>query len=550
MTYTLTLKNIYICITAALALLEFVNGPQGDCINFLLTISMALPISLVKSHKINLKANKDFKHEFINKIYTLKDSDFNKKNLLNLLLDFIEDIKLPKGQQIAVLTQLSYGTGSFITLGKRYPITITSTNLNSEKDIISYAELLDTNIRFMDHDYHELTFNRILFNYTLITGEEYNRMSQRGALNIKDISKEEPIIKDTLMGLPLNQLYKGWGSKITVIDATNFKIEGLSQGDYYIMITNDLNNENITTINIYSYSGALIKTFLDRKINSNHFIRYTEKKEFYIKDGKVYFLYQNRFSNLRNITKLSPMKDIKLNMITLDTETYVDESGNMQLYCICFFDGKESKSFYITDFNNINEMIGALFNELLRRKYASYSIYIHNASNFDLIFLLKYLVSLENARVKPLMRDGKFINTIVEYGDSLQYRLYIKDSLLLLPMSLDKLAKSFNTETQKLEFDHDAINYSNLEEAKDKAISYCIADCVSLYQVIEKFNQETYNIFKINISESPTLPALAFRIFRTNYLNKNRIPIIKDSILNDISKAYFGGHVDSYIPHF
>lgn len=44
------------------------------------------------------------------------------------------------------------------------------------------------------------------------------------------------------------------------------------------------------------------------------------------------------------------------------------------------------------------------------------------------------------------------------------------------------------------------------------------------------------------------MPSLAFRIFRTNYLNKFRIPIIKGSILKDISKSYYGGHVDMYIP--
>ena len=405
-------------------------------------------------------------------------------------MDLIKDIKLSKGNQIAVLTQLSYATGGFITIGKRYPITINTNHLNTEKDIIAYAELLDTQFKFMDHDYQELTFNRIIFNYTLITNDEYNRMSQKYIVGMKDILKEDSIIKDILMNLPLNQLYKGWGSKITVIDATNFKIEGLSQGDYYIMITNDLNNENITTINIYTNSGELIKTFLDRIINYNHFIRYTENKEFYIKNGKAYFLYQNRFSKLRNITKLSPMKDINLNIMTLDTETYVDESGNMSLYCICFYDGKDAKSYYITDYLDVNEMVGSLFTVLLRRKDASKSIHIHNASHFDLIFLLKYLVNLKNVRVKPLMRDGKFINTIVEFGDDYQYRIYIKDSLLLLPESLNSLAKTFNTEQPKLDFDHASINGSNLVEAKERVIEYCIADCVSLYQVIEKFNKK------------------------------------------------------------
>ena len=53
---------------------------------------------------------------------------------------------------------------------------------------------------------------------------------------------------------------------------------------------------------------------------------------------------------------------------------------------------------------------------------------------------------------------------------------------------------------------------------KDEAIKYCKLDCLSLYQVLTKFKDLIYNEFKIDVNKALTLPALAMRLFKTNYL--------------------------------
>ena len=56
-------------------------------------------------------------------------------------------------------------------------------------------------------------------------------------------------------------------------------------------------------------------------------------------------------------------------------------------------------------------------------------------------------------------------------------------------------------------------------------------------------------MFHINISKCPTLPSLAFKIFRTHFMDKNlKLPILVNDIFKDINKSYYGGHVDMYIP--
>jgi hypothetical protein len=83
---------------------------------------------------------------------------------------------------------------------------------------------------------------------------------------------------------------------------------------------------------------------------------------------------------------------------------------------------------------------------------------------------------------------------------------------------------------------------------KKEVIKYCIDDCISLHQVLIKFNYLISNNFNINIKKSPTLPSLSFTNFRYNYLEKDQIAQISGKIQSDIKNSYTGGSTDMYIP--
>lgn len=73
---------------------------------------------------------------------------------------------------------------------------------------------------------------------------------------------------------------------------------------------------------------------------------------------------------------------------------------------------------------------------------------------------------------------------------------------------------------------------------KDEAINYCNIDCISLYEILIKFNEMFYQKFKINVNEHPTLPGLAFRLYRTKYLKDSKITMIAYAmviIINDLN---------------
>ena len=198
-----------------------------------------------------------------------------------------------------------------------------------------------------------------------------------------------------------------------------------------------------------------------------------------------------------------------------------------------------------------------------------------------MIFLLKWIVNFTGTKVDPVIKEGRFINLKVNYGPNKRYYLNFKDSFLLLPVSLRTLAKTFNNTSLKTIFPHDFVNGSTLDYAgpvpgynyfdnsvvtlqdyndyeaqfdfawsvRFEAIKYCEQDCKALYEVIYTFSKFIFDKFKINVSSVATLPSLAFKIFRANFLPKGfNLPVLTGKIYKDISNAFYGGHVDMYIP--
>jgi hypothetical protein len=57
-----------------------------------------------------------------------------------------------------------------------------------------------------------------------------------------------------------------------------------------------------------------------------------------------------------------------------------------------------------------------------------------------------------------------------------------------------------------------------------------------------------FNLFSKNIHRYPTLPSLAFSIFRSNFMTNENIPKLSGNIESDIRKGYTGGSTDMFIP--
>jgi len=361
-------------------------------------------------------------------------------------------------------------------------------------------------------------------------------------------------------------------------------------------------NEGENLINLVNYvkNGKVLFQWKDKIISwgekDNKFIRFIGKSTIHYENGeKVLYKIEKKTSG---ITKKVLPKNIKLSnkFITMDLETILINNIHIP-YLLCWYDGVKTYSYFIKNLSpklsqledNILDMVTRAMRDINKKKYKNYKIYLHNFAKFDGYFLLKYLSQI--GMTSPTIHKGRIISCKFTLKDS-KYEVTFMDSLLILPSSLKKLCNSFSVETIKSIFPFKLydINYQGIvpdynlfdkislieydsykEQFKDKnwifkdeAIKYCEIDCISLYQILNKFNQLIFNHFKINMIKYPTLSSLAFGIFRTHFLIKkedvnkdkkgnpitthSKIHMLSGTISKDIRNGYTGGSVDMFIP--
>lgn len=227
----------------------------------------------------------------------------------------------------------------------------------------------------------------------------------------------------------------------------------------------------------------------------------------------------------------------------------------------------EVVTFYLSDYDNSYELLKAAIESLLVIYYNGYRVYLHNISNFDGIIMLKVLANMDNLKYNIIKRNGKLIDIKVKYNIDKNriYTILFRDSLLMLPSSLNKLCKAFDVETKKglfpyffvndsqINLDHigqvptiDKFNNITIEEyenyasnynkwsLKNETLSYCASDVKSLWQIIRKFQISKFKRFRVYVNNYATLSSLAFAIYRVNYLKKGTIPCISGAIYRDI----------------
>lgn len=155
---------------------------------------------------------------------------------------------------------------------------------------------------------------------------------------------------------------------------------------------------------------------------------------------------------------------------------------------------------------------------MLNQKYKGYTFYAHNFSGFDVNFILNALSQLQNEGYKIIFmkNNDKYINiSISNFKKGVQ--INIRDSLLILPMGLSKLGSQFGVEVLKAvepvylnendvtnpflmkdlsHYSKDVLLITDFQVWKDKVTNYCETDCVSLYQIIIKFRDLVYDIYK------------------------------------------------------
>ena len=224
---------------------------------------------------------------------------------------------------------------------------------------------------------------------------------------------------------------------------------------------------------------------------------------------------------------------------------------------------------------------------MLVNKYNNFIFYVHNFSNFDVVFLYNVLLKANQIKgfdyyiLKSVLRDNKIIKLTVKIKLHNNSKNYIKitflDSLNLLNNSLKKLAIDFNVKHKKGLFPYTFVTKNNLNytgnkpdkfffenisdleydqienknwNLKQNCLTYLESDLRSLLDVLNEFSRQLFINFNTQMTDALTITRLAFNMFFDNFYKIKQIPLINKSYMfNFIKEAFFGGITEVYIPH-
>lgn len=519
-----------------------------------------------------LKNNSDCNNNFQiiepkNKITNIfKTHDINFTAILSTvilrkeLFDFIQNLSKhnPAHSKLFVMLKVKFEDGSYVSLTK-----LNKANWDEIEDLV---DSLVSNFEMKMDKYNQKPASKLILNY-LIQPNAQHIKSQ-----IFNVSENNVESNFSYKGynLPTTTNLIGWGEKVKSALNTHLIKKSNSNIHYKIIVFSD-HQEVSVTIN----DNVLFKFKDYFGIDDKSFRRVIESNEYIFHDGKeVLYIIERQTNNIENIKTNSKFR---LKLWTIDIETRVIDNF-MVPYCICLYNGKKALSYFITDFNSAEEMLSKAITDLIIPANNNALIYAHNLSNFDGAFILKIIAKLaeyKKWKFTPILREGRIIELKISFKvgkDTVTIKF--RDSLLLLPASLRKLADSFGV-LQKSYFPHRFINGNDLNyvgktpaykywdditlkefneiksdnwNLKEEAIKYCIQDCITLYQIIYKFAKLIFSKWNVNLNKYPTLPSLAFAIYRSNFMKEFTIPKISGKMYEDIKQSYTGGHTDTYKP--
>ena len=302
------------------------------------------------------------------------------------------------------------------------------------------------------NNYVQFSITEIHFNYKLI--ENSLKITSSKINRPENLTYNPKILKCGSFNFPQTMDLFQWGDVQFILDKQEAIVyKHHSSAQYHVKF------DKHTMIVKYVLNNKPLITFRDELLDINNlgtFKRTIKNQIFQFVDTQL--ISKEKLYKFPIIKKLSGKPFLINKFITMDLET-INVNGKLIPYVISHYDGTSSQTFYVTDYRDHKDMLIACIKSLMQRKYNGYKVYLHNFSNFDGIFLFNILNELSND-IKPIINDGNFINIIFKYNNG-KYKLYFRDSFLMLPSSLRKLAKSFYVEEKSI-FPYRFVNIDNL----------------------------------------------------------------------------------------
>jgi DNA polymerase type B, organellar and viral len=341
---------------------------------------------------------------------------------------------------------------------------------NDDDNLNELIKKLSSGLNNLDESYRSSIIIRSIICYKILPLSWVKEDSAKNLAYANELGTSRDVEKIfQSFDLSCNMDYQTWG--VVTYDRNNFLIVEDSIKNIVYRITKFYNSKN-NLINceivVCSQSTGPLLTFTDSSFNKEagifkRFIDHYNHEYFYKDNALIAKTIEKKVSVLEPIKK---DKLIKNKLITLDIETIVKKGIHIP-FCVSFYDGKNKFSFYLSNYKDSEDMLIAVIESLLKPKYSGYNVYVHNLSDFDSIFFFKLLATFKSkhftTKLTPIFRESNTINLKLNYSKienkrTLKYHINFRDSLLILPESLDKLANNFNLDTKKTIYPYSFVN--------------------------------------------------------------------------------------------
>jgi hypothetical protein len=315
--------------------------------------------------------------------------------------------------------------------------------ISIKDEIIKDENVEDSEFLFMEDGFViQFKYRKILISKEVHKSVSKIKYSDKLKVKKIDFKKSEELIKINnnknlikyLNVIPLN-------SKFGKIINNNYKSNDGKKGVLYKYYSNInifiYNQENDFYYGIVYKNGNEYFKFKDNIVNNNEYdlIREIGNNKIFIKDNTIKFMETKIISKLIEQKKRAIINDNKI--ITADIECYLDENNKNKInkendykfipYSCMWYTKKENKCYISMEFNSWEDMIEKCIEDL-QIKFNKYTIYFHNLSNFDGIFLLKILY--KKYKTKILFKDEKSIS--INISDKKDNNKKIKKKILLI----------------------------------------------------------------------------------------------------------------------
>lgn len=442
-----------------------------------------------------------------------------------------------------------------------------------EYNLLSYGSLINDGSLIIKYRIISISLNT------------YEKISSKEMLNIpirnkkEDIGIDKYLLKNNIFPNSINLTDYG------ILKSKNVNFNGIN-GDLYnykkdinILVEDSINNgETIRQCYVYKKNNLVIEYIDNFNEINNFFNRKLKNKILTINKNNNMILNLDEIIKCNYITKDKRVFLNDTKILSFDIETFVNSNKILIPYSIGYYDGLNTHLYYLTDFNNSLDMVEKCILDMLTN-YNKYTVYVHNLSNFDSLFIIKMLISSKKIKFEPFYKNNKLysLNLSLLVNKKI-HSLTFRDSYLLLNTSLRKLAIDFKVPTLKGVFPYTFINGNNLDyigelpsynyymndlnyndyvlltknyisqnwSVKVETLRYLTSDLLCLYEIILKFNDEIFELENINITDVLSISSLTFKIFKTNFLKNNKLPIVKSKHQVRLREAFYGGRVDVF----